>query len=190
MLIGQKHALMTYILTFLAHSAVYTNNLFEASLTIGNELKRFEALKSMEGLEPIIKRLQTVEPLGLNLAYDDLQERLLKLQEQKSLFFLVGDFFEEIDLSLLAQKHELCVIMLRDRWEENPSLSSDVALVNPLSNATIAKGFSKKALMEYGEKLKIHDEKLYKHFGQHRIKHVKIYEPSEVFQKLEQLFYF
>jgi hypothetical protein len=69
-------------------------------------------------------------------------------------------------------------------------LGSDVELVNPLSNSTISKILSKKALRHYKEKLEEHDEKLHAHFHEHKIKYVKVYEREEVLQKLEQLFYF
>ncbi|CAA6818614.1 MAG: Unknown protein [uncultured Sulfurovum sp.] len=187
--IGEKQALMTYILTFIAHSAFSTNNLFEASFSIGEALKQFESFKNLEAIDPMIKEFQNIEPLGLVLDYKKLPNKLLALQEQKSLFFVVGDFLDEVDLSVLAQKHELCVIMVRDRWEENPKIDSDVELVNPLSNASIFQGLSKKAITYYREQLKEHDEKLYGHFHQHNIKYVKVYDISEVFEKLEQLFY-
>jgi len=188
--IGKKHELFTYILAILAYSSVSTNNLFEASFTFGKVFKIFEATKNVEAVEMILNEFSSVEPLGLKLEYEKIQDRLLKVQEQKSLSFLVGDFLDEIDLSILAQKHELCVIMVRDRWEENPILASDVELVNPLLNSTISKTLSKKALLHYKQKLEEHDEKLYAHFHEHRIKYVKVYERVEVLQKLEQLFYF
>ena len=74
------------------------------------------------------------------------------------------------------------MIMLRDSWEERPVVSSDAELVNPLTNKIMAKRVSKKAIEHY--------EKLYKHFNTHQIKYVKIYEKDEIFEKLEQLFYF
>jgi len=189
-IIGEKHELMTYILATLGYASVTTSNLFEASFTFGREFKRFEATKNVEALEILLTEFSKIEPLGLKLEYEKIQDRLLKIQEQKSLFFLVGDFLDEIDLSILAQKHELCVIMLRDRWEENPILGSDVELVNPLSNSTISKSLSKKSILHYKKKLEEHDAKLYAHFHAHRIKYVKVYHREEILQKLEELFYF
>jgi len=188
-IIGKKHNLMTYILAILAYSAVATSNLFEISLTLGKEFKNFEATKDIEAVEILLNKFSSLEPLGLVLDYGKIQKRLLKVQEQRSLFFVVGDFLDEIDLAILAQKHELCVIIIRDRWEENPMLDSDVELVNPLSNSTISKTLSRKALRHYKKKLKEHDEKLYAHFHEHRIKYVKVYDREEAVQKLEQLFY-
>ncbi|HIP52242.1 MAG TPA: DUF58 domain-containing protein [Campylobacterales bacterium] len=187
--IGKKHELMTYILATLGYSSVATNNLFEASFIFGTEFKGFESTKNIEAVEILLNEFSTIEPLGLELENQKTEKRLLKGQEQKSLFFLVGDFLDEFDLSILAQKHELCVIIVRDRWEENPMLPSDVELVNPLSNSNISKSLSRKALLHYQRKLAEHDEKLYAHFHKHQIKYVKVYNKDEVFQKLEELFY-
>ena len=189
-IIGEKKELMTCILAILAYSSVSSNNLFDASFTFGEKFKSFEPRKDIETIENMLNEFHGIEPLGLKINYDTLPTNLLKVQEQKSLFFLVGDFLDEVDLSILAQKHELCVVIVRDRWEENPTVSSDVELVNPLSNTTMSKTLSKKALNYYVQKLKEHDAKLYEHLIQHNIKYVKIYKREEVFQKLEQLFYF
>ncbi|CAA6802775.1 MAG: Unknown protein [uncultured Sulfurovum sp.] len=188
-IIGKKHELFSHILATLAYSAIYSNNLLQTSFFMGSEFKSFEAFKNVERLEMILNEFFSIDPLGLALEYDKIQKKLLNIEAPKSLFFLVGDFLDEIDLSILAQKHELCVIMLRDKWEENPSVGSDMALVNPLTNSSINKTLSKKALRYYKERLEEHDEKLYAHFDEHSIKHVKIYEKKEAFQKLEQLFY-
>ena len=187
--VGKKHELMTYVLALLSYSTIYSNNLFQASFFQGLEFNYFEPLKKLECLEPVLNEFSKIKLLGLELEYATLQNKLLKVQEQRSLFFIVGDFLDEIDLSVLAQKHELCVVMVRDRWEENPRASSEFELVNPLSNTIINKGLSKKALAHYKKNLDEHDEKLYAHFHQHQIKYVKIYESEEVFEKLEQLFY-
>jgi uncharacterized protein (DUF58 family) len=189
-IIGKKQALMTHVLAVLAYSTVFSNNLLETSFTFGSEFKSFEFTKNVEAVEDALNEFSKIEPLGLELDYSKVQDKLLKVQEQKSLFFVLGDFLDEIDLSVLAQKHELCVIMVRDRWEENPVISSDIELVNPLSKASISKTLSKKALSYYKEKLEEHDENLYAHFHQHNIKYTKVYEASEVTEKLEQLFYF
>jgi len=186
--IGEKQGLMLYLLTVLAYSSLQTSNLFEASFSVGSEFKSFEATKDIEAIENILNGFSKVKPLGLVLDAKRVVEKLVKMESQKSLFFLVGDFFEEVDLSVLAQKHELCVIMVRERWEENPHVDAEAELVNPLSGRTLNKTASKKALKHYREKLKAHDERLYAHFRQHQIKYTKIYEISEVFEKFEMLY--
>ena len=188
--IGEKQELMTKILAILGYSAIVTNNLLSISFTLGKGFKSFERTKNIEAFESSLDIFTQIEPLGLEIDYANLQNRLLEVQEQKSLFFVVGDFLDEVDFSVLAQKHQLCVIMVRDSWEERPVVSSDAELVNPLTNKIMAKRVSKKAIEHYVQKLEEHDEKLYKHFNTHQIKYVKIYEKDEIFEKLEQLFYF
>lgn len=189
-IIGQKHQVMTQVLATLAYSSVCTNNLVETSFTFGTEFKVFEATKNIEATEMMLNEFFLIDTLGLAIEYEKIQRRLLNTQKRKSLFFLVGDFLDEIDLSILAQKHELYVIMVRDRWEENPHVSSDVELINPLFNSIISQTLSKKALFYYKEKLEEHDKKLYEHLNTHKIKFIKVYKKEEVFQKLEELFYF
>ncbi len=188
--IGKKQAVMTHLLTLLAYSTLLSNNLLEISLSLGREFKSFEPTKEIEVTKENLKLFAKTEPLGLKGAYEQLEERLLKVQEQKSLLFLIGDFLEPIELSLLAQKHELYVIMVRDRWEETPKVASDVELLNPLSQKSIGKSLSKRALAHYAKKLQLHDQKLFDHFHQHNIRYIKVYDSSEAMEKLEQLFYF
>lgn len=188
-LIGKKQGLMSYLFAFLAYSTVATNNLFEGAYLLGDELKHFEATKYAEAIEPMMRVFEGLEPLGTKIDYKYVESRLLKLHNQKSLFFLVGDFLDEVDLSVMAQKHELCIIIVRDRWEENPFVGSDTQLLNPLSNEPISQSMSKKAQRHYRKKLEEHDAKLYEHFHQNQIKYVKVYDESEVLEKLAYLFY-
>ena len=188
--IGNKRELFTYVLALLSYSTVLTNNLFEASFCAGSSFKNFEATKSIEAVELCLTDFYKIAPLGLKLAYEKIAHKLVELDRKKSLLFLVGDFLDETDLSVLAQKHELCIIMIRDRWEENPMINSDVELINPITQQKINKNFSKKSLGKYREKLLEHDEKLYAHFTKHKVKYVKLYEQEETLVKLEQLFNF
>lgn len=189
-IIGQKHQLFTYLLALFSYSTVLSNNLFETSFCIGASFKGFEATKEIEAVERCIDEFSNIKPLGLKIAYEKIAHKLVALERKKSLLFLIGDFLEEIDLSLLSQKHELCIIIVRDRWEEKPLINSDEVLINPITKKNINKNFSKKSLEYYRKKLVEHDEKLYAHFNQHKIKYVKIYEQEEALEKIERLFNF
>lgn len=189
MVIGQKEALMQKVLAILGYSTLFTHNRLSLSFMLGETLENFEATKEVADFENRLKRFSQIEPLGVAMVYDELQEKLLSVQEQKSLFFVVGDFLDEVDFSILAQKHELCVVMVRDRWEENPNFSANSELVNPLTKRRLSKNGSKRALAEYRKKLEAHDAQLYAHFNAHNIKYVKLYALEEVLGKLEKLFH-
>ena len=189
MIIGKKQKTLSYVLALLGYSATFTNNRFHSSLFLGSKVKSFEASKNVESVEKSLKELSLVKPLGLKLDNKEVSLKLLKELEQRTLLFVVGDFLDMVDLSVLAQKHEVYAIVVRDRWEENPTLDADAELLNPVSNKTMSQMPSKKALRYYVTKLQEHDEKLERHFMTHNIKHVKVYEPNEVLEKLERLFY-
>jgi uncharacterized protein (DUF58 family) len=188
MQINEKQKLITQTLALLAYSALYSNNQFEGSYFKGNTFLSFESTKNIESLENIVKEVSRVSPLGMELKYETIQETLLQSLEKKSLLFIVGDFLDEIELSILAQKHEIYAILIRDKWEEYPKISADTQLFNPVSNRAINRNVSKKTLVNYVEKLKTHDKKLFEHFNAHHIKYTKIYNYGELLPKLEALF--
>ena len=188
--IGQKQKLMLEVLAILGYSTIFTNNLLSISFCLGKNFRSFEATKNVEAFDETLEVFSKIEPLGLEIEYEHLENKLFEVQEEKSLLFVVGDFLDEVDFSILAQKHQLCVIMVRDRWEEKPVVSANMELVNPLSNKIMSQTTSKKAIAYYVQKLEEHDAKLYAHFHEHNIQYVKIYEPERMVEKLEQLFYF
>jgi len=184
-LLGKKQELLEYVVAVLAYSAYEANDLFSTVLIAGNEMKHYEPTKNMYALEKLMKEFSTVELLGTKVDYSKVSDIHL---ESKHLLFVVGDFLDAVDLSLLAQKHEVVVIMIRDLLEENPNVSTDEQLVNPQTNQPIHQMLSKKAIEHYHTKLLEHDERLVKHFHQYNIRYIKVYKSDEFIVKLERLF--
>ena len=186
-IIGKKQELMVHILALLGYSALYTNNLFQSIFFMGEASQHFEPSKNVEALESVLTHFSTLQPLGKGLNLTRVQSELFKRVEHKSLLFLVGDFLEEIDLSILVQKHEVYVIIVRDKWEESPQVPADAELVNPLTNRAINRTASKKAIAHYVQKLKEHDAKLEAYLHAHQVKFCKVYRSEEVVEKIEGL---
>lgn len=184
-LVGKKQEVLSYVLAILGYSAYDANDLFSAFLLLGNELKSYEATKNIYAIEKVIQEAYEVELLRKKVDYAQVESLYL---ESKSLLFLIGDFLDPINLSLLAQEHEVVVIIIRDVLEEHPSLSPNHQLINPQTNHPIHQTLSKKAIEHYRVKLEAHDKVLIEHFHQHQIRYTKIYSTDEVFGKLEQLF--
>ena len=93
-----------------------------------------------------------------------------------------------MDLSLLAQKHEVIAIIIRDRAEESPSALGEISLSNPKDNSKMETYFGKRSIEKYFAKLKEHDDKLIEHFSSHDIRYVKILTEDEAVGKLLSLF--
>ncbi len=186
-LLGEKQELLEYLVAVLAYSAYEANDLFSTILMVGKEMKHYEPTKNIYAIENMISEFGTVELLGTKVDYAKVSAIHL---ESKHLLFVVGDFLDIVDLSLLAQKHEVVVIMVRDLLEENPKVTTDEQLVNPQTNQPINQSLSKKAIEHYRAKLLEHDERLVKHFHEHNIRHMKVYNSDEFIVKLEGLFTF
>lgn len=184
-LVGQKQELLTYIVAVLGYSAYESNDLFSALTLVGSEFKQYEATKNIYAIENYLEALGSVKLLGKKVAYEKLSVMELA---SKHLLFMVGDFLDEIDLSILAQKHEVLVIIVRDVLEEHPKASMDEQLINPQTNQAMNQTLSKKSIEYYKAKLAAHDKRLYDHLHRHNIRFVKVYEQREVMEALSQLF--
>ena len=184
-LLGKKQELLQYIVAVLGYSAYEVNDLFTAFTFVGSEVKSYEPTKNLYAIEKIIEDISEVELLGQKVNYSKILDIHL---DSKHLLFIVGDFLDPIDLSILAQKHEVVVIIIRDELEDNPKISIDGQLVNPQTNQYINQILSRKAIEHYRAKLLEHDELLMEHFHQYNISYMKVYNKEEVIGKLEGLF--
>ena len=65
--------------------------------------------------------------------YQTITNDLFKVVRKKSIIFLIGDFFSinNLDLRVLAKKHEVVAIIVRDKFEENPKVLGNVNLIDP-----------------------------------------------------------
>jgi hypothetical protein len=102
--------------------------------------------------------------------------------------FVLSDFLEEVDLSLLAQKHEVIAVVIRDREEEMPKRLGEVTLSSPQDKKKMDTYFGQRSVEKYLAKLKENDEKLSEHFARYDIRSVKIFTDDEVVSKLVGLF--
>ena len=184
-LLGEKLELLEYVVAVLGYSAYEANELFSAFTFVGEKLKSYEATKNLYNIERVVKDISKAELLGQKIDYSKVFDIGL---ESKHLLFIVGDFLDPIDLSILAQKHEVVVIIIRDEAEENPMVSIDAQLIDPQSNQSLNQTLSRSAIEHYRAKLLEHDERLKKHFHQHNISYVKVYKNKELIGKLESLF--
>jgi hypothetical protein len=126
--------------------------------------------------------------LDTKLSYKESIAHLFQRIHKPSLVFVVGDFLEEIDLSLLAQKHEVIAIIIRDEAEESPQILGEVTLLNPQNQKKIETYFAKKSIQQYIKHLNINEEKRNQHFATYNIRSVKILSKDDVLTRLMTLF--
>ena len=133
---------------------------------------------------------QQINPIGQTIDFADLSQHLLKKIKEKSLIFLIGDFWEftiESDLGYLASLHELNCVIIRDSEEEKLSLRGTHTLINPLSQKSTELSITAKTAARYIRLVETHTQQLAAHCKQHRITHQKIYTSEDTIEKLALL---
>jgi uncharacterized protein (DUF58 family) len=124
------------------------------------------------------------KPAGYKLMADTLYKRL----KRKSLVIVIGDFFEIPDLRLLAKKHEVIALIVRDRLEEHPPVMGFSSLSDPESAQMLEGDFNRSSVNAYAAKVAEHDHKLYERFRRDQIRFTKIYTEDVASVKLRRLF--
>jgi len=124
------------------------------------------------------------KPAGYKLMADTLYKRL----KRKSLVILIGDFFEIPDLRLLAKKHEVIALIVRDRLEEHPPVMGFSSLSDPETGQLLEGDFNRNSVNAYAAKVAEHDRKLYERFRRDQVRFSKIYTDDVASVKLRRLF--
>jgi len=183
-----KQIKLTEVATVLGYAAQQNNDLFTGLSYTQNQSSATPPSKQIYHIEEFSKTVFETALLGTTLNFNSSVEDLFKRIHKPSLLFVLGDFLEEVDLSLLAQKHEVIAILIRDREEESPRKLGEVTLSSPQNSGKIDTYFGKRSIEKYLAKLQENDEKLIEHFSRYDIRYVKIYTDDEVVGKLMKLF--
>lgn len=186
-MVGKKLEVLTHILATLGYSAYEANETFFSIVMCGSKVKCSPPTKNIEQIEQSIDDVYRLKLLNTIVDYGKVESELLSKVEAKSLLFIIGDFLEPIDMAILAQKHEVIVIIIRDEFEENPTPLPNTQLIDPRTTQTLNQTLSKRAIKHYKKRLAEHDKRLIEYLYAHNIRFVKIYGEEEVLQKLESL---
>ena len=183
-----KQTKLTEVATILGYAAQQNADLFTGISYEQNLTNVTPPTKQLYHIEQFSKILFEASLLNTKVNYNASIEDLFKRIHKPSLIFVIGDFLEEIDLSLLAQKHEVIVIIIRDREEESPKKLGEVTLSSPQSKVKMDTYFGKKSIEKYLARLKENDEKIIEHFSRYDIRYVKVFTDDEAIGKLLGLF--
>ncbi len=182
-----KQELMAEILALLSYSSIKNDDRLSTLFFSDKEEFFMPPTKKMGALHITLEKALSLDPLEKESDFTAFVHYVNERVKRKSLIFIVGDFYGDVDLSLL-NKHELFAVMVRDRFEESPKLFGEMELVDPNTMQDEEFMLSPKIIKEYKKALGKHDKKLEMHFEQHRIRHTKIYTDEEPFVKLSTLF--
>jgi uncharacterized protein (DUF58 family) len=183
-----KQKKLTEVSTILAYAAQHSGDLFTGLAYTQHKIHTTVPTKQIYHIEQFSEALYETDLLHTTLEHQTAIEDLFKRIHKPSLIFVLGDFLEEIDLSLLAQKHEMIAVIIRDRDEEFPKRLGEMSLNDPHNGKKMDTYFGRSCTEKYLAKLKENDDKLMEHFNRYDIRSVKIFTDEEVMGKLMKLF--
>jgi len=188
MIIDNKYQTLISTLASISYLSNNQKDILTLMFLYKNNLISYPASKNESSIYQYISDIDNLKLLDSKLNYNNFLDNLLIKIAKKSLIFMVGDFLDEIDLSILSQKYEIIVIIIRSHPEENPLVSSNTQLINPQTLKSSTKVLSKQTIKYYKAKLQEHDKKLFEHFQNYNIRYAKIYNDSEIIEVFNKLF--
>ncbi len=183
-----KQKKLTEVATLLGYAAQQNSDLFTGLSYTDKSTNATPPTKQLYHIEQFSKSLFEASLLNTTLEYHLAVQDLFKRLHKPSLLFVLSDFLEEVDLSLLSQKHEVIAVVIREREEEMPKRLGEVTLSSPKDKKKMDTYFGQRSIEKYLAKLKENDEKLAEHFARYDIRSVKIFTDDEVVSKLVGLF--
>lgn len=188
-----KQQKLTETATVLGYAAHQNSDLFRGIAYVGGSSSKQHSYaippsKQIYHIEQFSQHLFECTLLHSTLDHEEAIKDLFKRLHKPSLLFILSDFLEEMDLSLLSQKHEVVAVVIRDKEEESPKKLSEITLSNPRNSMKLDTYFAKKSILHYRAKLEAHDQKQKEHFARYGIRSLKIFTDEEAVSKLIQLF--
>lgn len=183
-----KQHTLTETVTLLGYAAAHNADLFTGLAYKQDQTLSTPPTKHIHHIESFSEQLYEAALLHTRIDPQQCIDDLFKRTDKPSLLFVVGDFLEPVDLGLLAQKHEVIALIIRDAEEEHLLPAGEVLLEDPRSAQTRKSWLGKKSIAAYQEHLRLHDEKLQAHFRSHDIRHIKIRTDQEPVERLLRLF--
>ena len=172
----------------LAYAAQYNGDLFTGICYMQSETILTAPTKQLFHVEHFAKKLYDAPLLNTTLDREASLKNLFTRIHKPSLLFVLGDFLEETDLSLLAQKHEVIAVIIRHREEESPQKLGEVTLQDPRENRKIDTYFGRRSINRYLARQQENDIRLMEHFARYDIRYIKIFTDEEPIEKLLNLF--
>ena len=182
-----KQDTIAEIIALLSYSSIKNNNILSGLFFSNSVEKIVPPSKSESTVYNLTKSALELDSLEKNIDYEKFCEYINATVKQKSLIFLVGDFYGDIDLSSISYKHEVYALIVRDRLEEYPYIKGEYDFVSPIDFSSSEVSMDKSAANEYKKLIEQNDTKLYEHFLHHQISSGKIYTDDDIYLKLAQI---
>ncbi len=182
--VKQKSDIAAEVTATLGFSAVKNADLFSHMLFADKLYDLSKPSKKLFAVHKAVDEITAFEPLGKVGDYQALTQTLNNRLKKKALLFIISDFVGEVDLKLLGKKHDVFAVIVRDKFEEDPSELGYLRLVDMETKQSFEGNIDAGALKAYKRALHENDERLYKQFKKQGIRFVKVYTHEDAVLKL------
>ena len=181
-----KQDCLSEICAYLSFVAVQQKSPFSSYIGSDRTFKAIGKSKKLEDVHVFVEKIASYDSFAKAVNYQDLSKQLYKQINQKSLIIILGDFFQaqELHLQVLANKHEIVCIVIRDRFEEKAIPLGLVNIIDPLTQKMSKVNLDKKAVLKLTKKLEKEDELLFEKWKKLGVRFVKIYTDELALHKL------
>lgn len=183
-----KQDIIAEIVALLGFSVVKNGDILN-NYIFADGMKSFnKPTKKMSAVQKSVGDILNFNALNKKADYALMADILYKRIKKRSLIILIADFFEDIDFKLLAKKHEVVALVVRDKLEENPPDVGFISIVDPETGEILQSEFNKSSIKNYINKIYEHDKKLFGNFRKSDIRFTKIYTDDMVGVNLRRIF--
>lgn len=182
--VRQKSDIIAEVAATLGFSAIKNADLFSHMIFADQMYSFSKPSKKLFSVHKAVEDIVAFDPIGKEADYSVLVETLVNRLKKKALLFIVSDFVGEIDLKLLAKKHDVFAVIVRDKFEENPMELGYLRLIDMETRQSFEGDVDSGTLKNYKKALHDNDERLYKQFKKQGVRFSKVYTHDEAALKL------
>jgi len=183
-----KQDLIAEINALIGFSVLKNSDLLSSYIFTTKQESHLKPSKNLYMVHKMTQNILEFEPLNKKVDFDFIAKELYKKIRKRSLVIIISDFFEIPNFKLLAKKHEVIALIVRDKLEENPPKMGYATLVDPESGDVVEGDFNEYSVKEYKKRVLVHDRKLYERFKKDKIRFSKIYTDQNEAVALRRVF--
>jgi uncharacterized protein (DUF58 family) len=179
----QKSEIITELVSTIGFLSIKNSDLFSHYI-FTDEINHFiKPSKKIFAIHKAVNDCYEFNSLGKEVDYTKLTQIITNRVRKKSLIFIIGDFVGDIDLSTLSKKHDIFAIIVRDKFEENPTDLGYIRLKDMQSDNSIETNVNSSLFGSYKKALIKNDDILYRNFKKQGIRFTKIYTDDDATKK-------
>ncbi|MDD2790061.1 MAG: DUF58 domain-containing protein [Sulfurimonas sp.] len=183
-----KQEMIAEIAALLSFSTLKNGDLLSSYIFTDKMEYHSKPSKKLNQIQKNVQEILEFDAINKKVDFKNILDTLFARLKRKSLILVVGDFFEVPDLRLLAKKHEVLAIVVRDLLEEKPPQMGFSSLIDPESGTVLEGDFNASSVKSYAQKVLEHDLALYDMFRKNQVRFAKVYTHSHASVELRRLF--